>query len=107
LIEETLINLDVLGRDTTLRMNGDAPFVTDEGNFIVDMHLKRINNARQLALVVNQIPGVVENGLFIDICDVVVIGHGDGKVEVRDINEGTVEEDKIDFLDNENLFADL
>ncbi|MCV2882585.1 ribose-5-phosphate isomerase RpiA [Actibacterium sp. XHP0104] len=107
LIEETLINLDVMGRDTTLRMNGDAPFVTDEGNFIVDMHLKRIGNARQLALVVNQIPGVVENGLFIDICDVVVIGHGDGKVEVRDINEGTVEEDRIDFLDNENLFADL
>ena len=107
LIEETLINLDVLGQDTTLRMNGDAPFVTDEGNYIVDMHLGRIGNARQLALVVNQIPGVVENGLFIDICDVVVIGHGDGKVEVRDINAGTVEEDKIDFLENDNLFVDL
>jgi ribose 5-phosphate isomerase A len=71
------------------------------------MHLGRIGNARQLALVVNQIPGVVENGLFIDICDVVVIGHGDGKVEVRDINAGTVEEDKIDFLENDNLFVDL
>lgn len=107
LIEETLINLDVLGRDTTLRMNGEAPFVTDEGNFIVDLHLKRIGNARQLALVLNQIPGVVENGLFIDICDVVVIGHGDGKVEVRDINAGTVQEDRIDFLENDNLFSDL
>lgn len=107
LIEETLINIDVLGRDTTLRMNGDAPFVTDEGNFIVDMHLSRIGNPRQLALVINQIPGIVENGLFIDICDIVVIGHGDGKVEVRDINAGTVEEEKIDFLDNDNLFADL
>ncbi|KGB80767.1 MAG: ribose-5-phosphate isomerase RpiA [Pseudomonadota bacterium] len=107
LIEETLINLDVLGRDTTLRMNGDAPFVTDEGNYLLDMHLSRIGNVRQLALVINQIPGVVENGLFIDICDVVVIGHGDGKVEVRDINAGTVEEDKIDFLENDNLFADF
>ncbi|ALG90783.1 MULTISPECIES: ribose-5-phosphate isomerase RpiA [Actibacterium] len=107
LIEETLINLDVLGRDTTLRMNGDAPFVTDEGNYLLDMHLSRIGNVRQLALVINQIPGVVENGLFIDICDVVVIGHGDGKVEVRDINTGTVEEDKIDFLENDNLFADF
>jgi len=107
LIEETLINIDVLGRDTTLRMNGDAPFVTDEGNYIVDMHLSRIGNPRQLALVINQIPGIVENGLFIDICDIVVIGHGDGKVEVRDINAGTVEEEKIDFLDNDNLFADL
>jgi ribose 5-phosphate isomerase A len=44
-----------------------------------------------LSLVLNQIPGVVENGLFIDICDIVVIGHADGRVEVRDINKGTVE----------------
>jgi len=107
LIEETLVSLDVLGRDVTLRMNGEAGFVTDEGNFILDLHLSRIGNARQLALVMNQIPGVVENGLFIDICDIVVIGHGDGKVEVRDINAGTVEQDKIDFLENDNLFADL
>jgi ribose 5-phosphate isomerase A len=107
LLEETLINMDVLGRDTSLRMNDDAPFVTDEGNFIVDLHLNRIGNARQLSMVLNQIPGVVENGLFIDICDVVVIGAGDGSVEVRDINEGTVQEEKIDFLDSENVFSDL
>ncbi len=107
LVEETLINVDVLTRDTTLRMNGEAPYVTDEGNYIIDMHLSRIGNPRQLALIVNQIPGVVENGLFIDICDIVVIGHGDGRVEVRDINAGTVEEDRVDFLENENLFIDL
>ncbi|MBK1635748.1 ribose-5-phosphate isomerase RpiA [Rhodovulum adriaticum] len=107
LIDEALINLDVMGREVTLRMNGEAPFVTDEGNHILDLHLKRIGNPRQLSLVVNQIPGVVENGLFIDICDVVVVGHGDGKVEVRDINAGTVEEEKIDFLEGDNLFNDL
>jgi ribose 5-phosphate isomerase A len=60
LIEETLVSLDVLGRDCTLRMNGQAPLITDEGNYIVDLHLNRIGNARQLALVLNQIPGVVE-----------------------------------------------
>ena len=52
-------------------------------------------------------PGVVENGLFIDICDAVVIGYGDGKVEVRDINAGTVEETRLDFVENDNLFMDL
>lgn len=107
LIEETLVSMDVMGRTTTLRMNGDAPFVTDEGNYILDLHLNRIGNARQLALVLNQIPGVIENGLFIDICDTVVIGYGDGRVEVRDINEGTVEKDKLDFVENDNLFTDL
>ncbi|WP_420860799.1 ribose-5-phosphate isomerase RpiA [Algirhabdus cladophorae] len=107
LIEETLVGMDVMGRTTTLRLNGDTPFMTDEGNYILDMHLNRIANSRQLSLVINQIPGIVENGLFIDICDAVVIGYGDGRVEVRDINEGTVETDKIDFLDNDNLFSDL
>ena len=51
--------------------------------------------------------GVVENGLFIDICDAVVIGYGDGRVEVRDINEGTVEQNKINFAETDNLFSDL
>ncbi|NDV01943.1 ribose-5-phosphate isomerase RpiA [Pseudoroseicyclus tamaricis] len=107
LVEETLIGLDVLGRTTQLRMNGDAPYVTDEGNHILDLHLKRIGNARQLSLVLNQIPGVVENGLFIDICDKVVLGHGDGRVEVRDFAAGLVSEDRYDFLDDGNVFTDI
>ncbi|MCL4129979.1 UNVERIFIED_CONTAM: hypothetical protein GTU68_052758 [Idotea baltica] len=97
LVEETLIGLDVLGRK----------FYTDEGNHILDMHLNRIGNSRQLSLVINQIPGVVENGLFIDICDVVIVGFGDGRVEVRDINAGSVQEDRIEFVETDNLFADL
>lgn len=107
LVEEMLISMDVLGRDATLRMVGDRPFVTEEGNHILDLHLNRIGNPRQLALVLNQVPGVVENGLFIDICDIVVVGYGDGRVEVRDINQGTVERDRLDFLEDDNLFRDL
>ena len=107
LIEETLVSMDVLGRQATLRMNGDVPFVTDEGNHILDLHLKRIGNPREVAMVLNQMPGVVENGLFIDICDTVVIGYGDGRVELRDINEGTVTHDRIDFVESDNLFTDL
>ncbi|MGB0798158.1 MAG: ribose-5-phosphate isomerase A, partial [Planktomarina sp.] len=107
LLEELLVSMDVMGRRITLRMNGDAPYVTDEGNHILDLHLTRIGDARQLAMVLNQVPGVVENGLFIDICDVVVLGYGDGRVQVHDINQGTIGESKIDFLESENLFTDL
>jgi ribose 5-phosphate isomerase A len=107
LIEELLVSVDVLGRDVTQRMNGAKPFVTDQGNFILDLHLNRIGNARQLAMVLNQVPGVVENGLFIDICDIVVIGQADGRVEIRDVSKGTVERGRIDFAEPENLFADL
>ncbi len=107
LIEETLVSMDVLGRETALRLDGDKPFVTDEGNRIIDLHLKRIGNPRRLSLVLNQIPGVVENGLFIDICDAVVTGYGDGRVEVRDIAEGLVEEGRIEIPEGDNLFSDL
>lgn len=107
LIEETLAALDVLGDTSTLRMTGERPFITDEGNYILDLHLNRIGNARQMALLVNQIPGIVENGLFIDICDVVVIGHGDGRVEVMDVNTGESSEDRIEFAESDNLFRDL
>ena len=107
LIEEMLIGQDAFARDVTLRMGKDGPVLTDEGNYIVDLHLNRIGNPRQLGLVLNQVPGVVENGLFIDICDVVIIGGGDGKIEIRDINAGKVTHEQIDFLEEENIFKDL
>jgi ribose 5-phosphate isomerase A len=107
LVEETLGSLDVLGRGISQRMNGAKPFLTDEGNYILDLHLGRIGNARQLSLILNQIPGVVENGLFIDICDVVIIGHGDGRVDMRDINAGTVTHDRVDFAETDNVFRDV
>lgn len=106
LLEEMLNGLDVMGNRATPRMVDDDLFVTDEGNHILDLHLGRIGNARQLALILNQVPGVVENGLFIDICDVIVTGHGDGTVETRDINSG--ETDTEQFLPDpvENVFRD-
>ena len=107
LVEETLVALDVMNREVSLRMNGDRPLLTDESNYILDLHLKRIGNPRQLAMVLNQIPGVVENGLFIDICDIVVIGHGDGRVTVRDINSGSETDDRIYFAPSDNIFADM
>jgi ribose 5-phosphate isomerase A len=107
LVEETLESLDVLARDVTLRMNGDRPLITDESNYILDLHLRRIGNPRQMALILNQIPGVVENGLFIDICDILVLGHGDGRVTVRDINSGAETDDRIQFSPSDNVFANL
>ena len=107
LIEELLSAMDVMGTQASLRMNGTRPFMTDEGNHVLDLSLGRIGNPRQLSLAINQVPGVVENGLFIDICDAVVIGFGDGRVEVRDINQGTVATERLEFVENDNLFADL
>jgi ribose 5-phosphate isomerase A len=107
LVEEMLESMDVMGTKTVIRKKDDALVVTDEGNHILDLHLQRIGNPRQLSLVLNQIPGVVENGLFVDICDVIVTGHGDGRVEVRDLNAGENETTRVEVEGGDNVFLDL
>ncbi len=96
IVEETLEDMDVGGTLTTLRMDGDEPYVTDCGNFIIDCRLKRIGDADELASQLNAIPGVVETGLFIDICDRVIVGYEDGGVEILEIDDE--DEDEDDFV---------
>lgn len=107
LVEELLSGMDVMGTRASLRMNGERPYVTDEGNHILDLSLGRIGNPRQLSLALNQVPGIVENGLFIDICDAVVIGYGDGRVETRDLSAGTTETEQITFEEPDNIFREI
>ncbi len=87
IVEEMLEGADVLGRHVALRMNRDEPFVTDGGNYILDLHLKRINNPPSLSLLINQVPGVVENGLFIDTADIVIVGKPTGETLVLDLED--------------------
>jgi ribose 5-phosphate isomerase A len=49
----------------------------------------------------------VENGLFLDICDVAIIGNSDGTVELRDIHDGSIEHERVDLVDGDNLFVDV
>ena len=102
LLEEMLEGLDVSGTKAVPRLDGGDLFVTDEGNHILDLHLGRIGNARQLSLVLNQVPGVVENGLFVDICDICITGFADGRIEVRDVTDTRIETTGV-----RNAFADL
>ena len=80
-IASLLVAHDVARRDITMRMAENAPFVTDEGNYILDLHLGKISDPLKLAIALNQVPGVVESGLFINICDLVVLGACDGTLE--------------------------
>ncbi len=107
LLEELIASVGMPGREVTLRMNGDKAFVSDEGNYILDLHLKRIANSRQLALVLNQVPGVVENGLFIDICDLVIVGHADGSADLIEAQAGTVAAMQAVHVAKDNLFANI
>ena len=60
-----------------LRKSGSQPFVTDEGNYILDCRFNSIPEVEQLEAELNRIPGVVENGLFVAMCDQMIMGKGD------------------------------
>ncbi len=81
LVERTLEAQDVSGRRIVPRRRDGRLFTTDEGNHVLDLHLDRIGDARSLAQALNQIPGIVENGLFVGLCDTVVLGKPDGTAE--------------------------
>ena len=80
-IEDLLAESDVLGTGMSLRTDGDAPYRTDEGNHILDLALKRIGDPERLDAALNRIPGVVENGLFVGLADLAILGLPDGSVE--------------------------
>lgn len=63
----------------TVRLRKDgAPFITDNGNLIVDGAFGQIPDAEDLADVLEMIPGVVEHGLFIGIADQAIIAGPNG-----------------------------
>jgi ribose 5-phosphate isomerase A len=65
----------------TLRVRDGVPFRTDSGNCIIDCVCGEINEPDRLEYLLNNIPGVVNNGLFIGICGIAFIGKADGTVE--------------------------
>ena len=69
--------LESLGAKPKLRMDGDAPFQTDQGNLILDADFGRIAEPGALARQLEARSGIVEHGLFIGMArDVVVAGAG-------------------------------
>ena len=67
--------LESLGATPTLRMHGDLPYQTDQGNIILDSKFGKIADPSALDLTLNARAGIVEHGLFINMTrDVVVAG---------------------------------
>jgi len=74
------------GMPIRLRGGQHNPVITDSGNYILDCELGRINDPDHLAPCFNEIPGVVEHGLFVGIANEIVVGHADGSGEVLRLN---------------------
>jgi len=78
--------LAALGASTALRMkSGGEALLTDNGNEILDCKFAEgIEDAAGLEVRLNSIPGVVDNGLFVGLAHVLVVGDEQGRVDVRE-----------------------
>ena len=79
--------LEALGGKPELRMGikKAGPVVTDQGNLVIDVKYEHINNPEELEAKLNNIPGVLENGLFVNVANIILVGEIiDGKPSVRE-----------------------
>ncbi|MFP4121397.1 ribose-5-phosphate isomerase RpiA [Coleofasciculus sp.] len=80
--------IEKLGGKPELRMGVKkaGPVVTDQGNMVIDVTFDSMDNPGELEKTINNIPGVLENGLFVGVANVVLVGEvKDGKPLVREM----------------------
>lgn len=63
------------------RMDGKQRYVTHYGNYIIDLAADPVPTPHGLADYLDHTVGVVEHGLFLDMCDEVIIAHANGTIE--------------------------
>ncbi len=61
-----------------LRKNSKGEnFITDGGHFIIDAFFGRISDARKLSCALLEIPGIVQHGLFLNMCDLALVADNE------------------------------
>lgn len=75
-----LSQIKLLNGAGKIRMAGNMPFITDQGNHIIDADFGLIKDPVSLSDKLNDITGVVEHGLFINLTSKVIMGNNDGVI---------------------------
>ena len=80
--EMTLFQLSKLGCTPVLRSLDQKPFISDNGHYILDCAFGEINKPALLHEQINAITGVMDNGLFVNMADLVIAGCKDGSTKM-------------------------
>jgi ribose 5-phosphate isomerase A len=80
--ELTERKLAALGCTPKMRMAADKPYLTDNSNYIFDCSFGKIEDPAGLHRRVSDITGVMEDGFFIGMADIVIAGTADGGTRV-------------------------
>lgn len=71
-------HLQAFGGAPRLRTQAGTMFQTDGGNIVLDVPVDEIEDPADLEMRLNRIPGVVENGLFVNRTSTLIVGTPDG-----------------------------
>jgi ribose 5-phosphate isomerase len=79
--KHTLKKFEQAGYPAKIREQDGAFFVTDGGNYIVDLHLGKIDDPKGLAESIGRMTGVVDHGLFIGLVhEALLAENGDVRI---------------------------
>jgi ribose 5-phosphate isomerase A len=82
--EYTARMLYKLGGEPKLRkVTGGAPFITDNGNYILDVKFHPISRPADLEQKINRVPGVIENGIFVGFPEFLLVGYESGCIRLN------------------------
>ncbi|MBM7617430.1 ribose 5-phosphate isomerase [Weissella uvarum] len=73
-----------LNLDPTFRLQADGSLLTtDSDNYIIDVDVAKIDNLYELADELIRHVGILEHGLFMDICDILIVGDEPAQIIER------------------------
>jgi len=81
----TLAKISKISEQAVLREASSGkvgPVITDNGNLIIDAYFRNLRRPDIISEKLGKIPGVIETGLFLEMCDVAYVGRKDGKVDI-------------------------
>jgi ribose 5-phosphate isomerase A len=82
--ESTQRQLQALCPDVRLRAASDgSPYRTDDGLYLLDLPMGRIEDPAALEAALKRMVGVVEVGLFVGLTTRLIVGYTDGRIEER------------------------
>ena len=106
-IHESLKEESIDYKSLDLRKSGDLPYVTDEGNYILDLHINEIKDISSVEFLLESPAGVVEHGLFVDIVDEIHVGFSNGHVLVRNCIRQEFEHKTVELKDIDHFLEEV
>lgn len=82
--EQTYKRFEEQGLKPKWRMDGKVRYVTHYGNYIIDLAVDPIPVPAGLSDYLDHTVGVVEHGLFLNICNSIICAHSNGSIEIKD-----------------------